>query len=207
MSTGHFGSRIKRNIDPALLRGEGAFVDDIPLANPLHAAFVRSPFARATIRSIDVAAAARPSRRRGGLYRREYRRSRPRDAAPHPAFLDEGRAHPAPARARRRLLCRPDRGDGRGGRPLHRRGRRGAGRGRLRAARRRDRPREGGAPTARRSSTTPTPTTSPPISSRSRASPTPPSRRPSTSPRSAFRSIARRRRRWNAARSPRCSTR
>ena len=38
MSTRAFGARIKRNVDPALLRGEGAFVDDIPLANPLHAA-------------------------------------------------------------------------------------------------------------------------------------------------------------------------
>ena len=57
MSTRAFGSRIKRNADPALLKGEGAFVDDIPLAGPLHAAFVRSPFARAAIRSIDVSAA------------------------------------------------------------------------------------------------------------------------------------------------------
>ncbi|WP_072395190.1 aerobic carbon-monoxide dehydrogenase large subunit [Hyphomicrobium sp. CS1GBMeth3] len=57
MSTRAFGSRIKRNIDPKLLRGEGAFVDDIPLTNPLHAAFVRSPFARAKILSIDVTAA------------------------------------------------------------------------------------------------------------------------------------------------------
>jgi CO/xanthine dehydrogenase Mo-binding subunit len=58
MSTRAFGSRIKRNIDPALLRGEGAYVDDIPLANPLHVAFVRSPYARASIRSIDTTAAA-----------------------------------------------------------------------------------------------------------------------------------------------------
>jgi carbon-monoxide dehydrogenase large subunit len=57
MSTRTFGARIKRNIDPKLLRGEGAFVDDIPLTNPLHAAFVRSPFARAKIRSVDVSAA------------------------------------------------------------------------------------------------------------------------------------------------------
>jgi CO/xanthine dehydrogenase Mo-binding subunit len=57
MATRAFGSRIKRTIDPALLRGEGAFVDDIPLANPLHAAFVRSPYARAKIKSIDVSAA------------------------------------------------------------------------------------------------------------------------------------------------------
>ena len=32
MSTRMFGARIERNIDPKLLRGEGAFVDDIPLA-------------------------------------------------------------------------------------------------------------------------------------------------------------------------------
>ncbi len=57
MATRAFGSRIKRTIDPALLRGEGAFVDDIPLAGPLHAAFVRSPYARAKITSIDVSAA------------------------------------------------------------------------------------------------------------------------------------------------------
>ncbi|GAA2860369.1 CO/xanthine dehydrogenase Mo-binding subunit [Aminobacter niigataensis] len=57
MSTRAFGSRIQRNIDPQLLRGEGSFVDDIPLANALHVAFVRSPFARARINSIDVTAA------------------------------------------------------------------------------------------------------------------------------------------------------
>jgi CO/xanthine dehydrogenase Mo-binding subunit len=61
MSTRTFGARIERNIDPKLLRGEGAFVDDIPLTNPLHVAFLRSPHARARIKSIDVKAAkARP---------------------------------------------------------------------------------------------------------------------------------------------------
>ena len=59
MSTRQFGARIERNIDAKLLRGEGAFVDDIPLAQPLHAAFVRSPFARARVRSINIAAAER----------------------------------------------------------------------------------------------------------------------------------------------------
>ena len=57
MSTRQFGARIERNIDPKLLRGEGAFVDDIPLVKPLHAAFLRSPFAHARIRSIDTSAA------------------------------------------------------------------------------------------------------------------------------------------------------
>ena len=57
MSTRTFGARIERNIDPKLLRGEGAFVDDIPLTNPLHVAFLRSPIARARIKTIDVSAA------------------------------------------------------------------------------------------------------------------------------------------------------
>src|SRR6516225_6219007 len=57
MSTRSFGARIERNVDPKLLRGEGAFVDDIPLTNPLHAAFLRSPVARARIKKIDVSAA------------------------------------------------------------------------------------------------------------------------------------------------------
>lgn len=54
MATRSFGARVERNIDPTLLRGEGAFVDDIPLANPLHGAFLRSPMARARIAKIDV---------------------------------------------------------------------------------------------------------------------------------------------------------
>jgi len=57
MSTRMFGARIERNIDPKLLRGEGAFVDDIPLPHALHAAFARSSFARARIRAIDTRAA------------------------------------------------------------------------------------------------------------------------------------------------------
>src|SRR5260221_12886211 len=59
MSTRTFGARIERNIDPKLLRGEGAFVDDIPLTGVLHSAFLRSPHARARIKRIDTAAARR----------------------------------------------------------------------------------------------------------------------------------------------------
>ncbi|RDD62200.1 aerobic carbon-monoxide dehydrogenase large subunit [Ferruginivarius sediminum] len=54
MSTRQFGAKISRNIDPELLRGEGKFTDDIPLPGALHAAFVRSPFARARIEAIDT---------------------------------------------------------------------------------------------------------------------------------------------------------
>ena len=57
MSTRTFGARIERNIDPKLLRGEGAFVDDIPLTSTLHAAFLRSPLARARVKTLDITAA------------------------------------------------------------------------------------------------------------------------------------------------------
>ncbi len=61
MSTRVFGQRIPRNEDPRLLTGEALFVDDVELPGMLHAAFVRSPYAHARIRSIDVSAAlARP---------------------------------------------------------------------------------------------------------------------------------------------------
>jgi carbon-monoxide dehydrogenase large subunit len=52
-----FGSRVKRLEDPKLLRGQGRFVDDIRLEGMAHAAFVRSPFAHATLNGIDKSAA------------------------------------------------------------------------------------------------------------------------------------------------------
>ncbi len=58
MSTRQFGEPVQRNADPALLKGEGRFIDDIPLPGALHAAFVRSAHARARITSVDTAAAA-----------------------------------------------------------------------------------------------------------------------------------------------------
>jgi carbon-monoxide dehydrogenase large subunit len=47
----------KRVEDPRLLRGEGAYVDDLPEAGCLHAVFVRSPYPHARIRGIETAAA------------------------------------------------------------------------------------------------------------------------------------------------------
>ena len=57
MATRYFGERIKRNEDPRLLTGQGLYVDDVDLPNMLHAAFVRSPYAHARIKNIDVAQA------------------------------------------------------------------------------------------------------------------------------------------------------
>ena len=57
MGAKHFGARVTRLEDPALLTGRGRYVDDIKLPGMLHACFVRSPHAHARITSIDVAAA------------------------------------------------------------------------------------------------------------------------------------------------------
>ena len=51
------GQSILRREDLPLLTGRGQFVDDVPIASPLHVAFARSPWAHAEIRSIDLSAA------------------------------------------------------------------------------------------------------------------------------------------------------
>jgi carbon-monoxide dehydrogenase large subunit len=57
-STGSYvGTRVNRIEDDRLITGRGTFVDDISLPGLLHACFVRSPFARAAIGSIDTSAA------------------------------------------------------------------------------------------------------------------------------------------------------
>jgi carbon-monoxide dehydrogenase large subunit len=53
----YFGRSLKRFEDPRLLRGQGAFVDDITLPNQLYAHVMRSPHAHAAIRSVDPSAA------------------------------------------------------------------------------------------------------------------------------------------------------
>jgi aerobic carbon-monoxide dehydrogenase large subunit len=57
MATRNFGAPIRRNEDKRLLIGQALFVDDVELPGMVHAAFLRSNVAHATIRSIDVAAA------------------------------------------------------------------------------------------------------------------------------------------------------
>src|ERR1043166_6644491 len=57
MGAKHFGARVARLEDPALLTGRGRFVDDIKLPGALHACFVRSPHAHARIRAIHTSAA------------------------------------------------------------------------------------------------------------------------------------------------------
>jgi carbon-monoxide dehydrogenase large subunit len=57
MATRTFGAPVQRNIDDRLLTGRGHYIDDIDLPDAAHAAFARSPFARAKIKSIDASAA------------------------------------------------------------------------------------------------------------------------------------------------------
>lgn len=55
--TTYFGKPIKRNEDPRLLTGQALFTDDVDLPGMVQAAFVRSDYAHAWVRGIDVSAA------------------------------------------------------------------------------------------------------------------------------------------------------
>ncbi len=57
------GKRVVRNEDPRLLTGQAQFVDDVKLPGMLHVAFLRSTYAHARLRGLEVAAA----RRRAGV--------------------------------------------------------------------------------------------------------------------------------------------
>jgi carbon-monoxide dehydrogenase large subunit len=57
MATRVFGEPITRNEDPKLLTGQALFVDDVELPGMAHAAFFRSAYAHARIKSVDVSAA------------------------------------------------------------------------------------------------------------------------------------------------------
>jgi carbon-monoxide dehydrogenase large subunit len=52
-----FGAPVRRKEDERLVSGRGRYVSDVELPRMLHVAFVRSPHARARIRSIDTTAA------------------------------------------------------------------------------------------------------------------------------------------------------
>jgi aerobic carbon-monoxide dehydrogenase large subunit len=57
MANEWFGAPVRRKEDPALLRGQGRYVDDIQLSGMLHAAFVRSPYSHAKVGRVDKSAA------------------------------------------------------------------------------------------------------------------------------------------------------
>jgi carbon-monoxide dehydrogenase large subunit len=57
MTKKYIGKRIQRNEDPRLLTGQALFVDDVDIPGMLYAAFLRSDYAHARLKSIDVSAA------------------------------------------------------------------------------------------------------------------------------------------------------
>ncbi|HEX8907350.1 MAG TPA: molybdopterin cofactor-binding domain-containing protein, partial [Longimicrobiaceae bacterium] len=57
MSHRYVGRSIPRNEDARLLTGHALFVDDVHLEGMLHVAFLRSDYAHAELRSVDVSAA------------------------------------------------------------------------------------------------------------------------------------------------------
>ena len=56
-TTSALGGVVRRKEDPALIQGRGTYTDDIKRQGELAASFARSPFAHATITSIDITAA------------------------------------------------------------------------------------------------------------------------------------------------------
>ncbi|MGD2146664.1 MAG: xanthine dehydrogenase family protein molybdopterin-binding subunit, partial [Anaerolineae bacterium] len=57
MATKYVGKRMTRTEDPRLLTGQALFVDDVQIPGMLYAAFLRSDYAHARLRSVDVSAA------------------------------------------------------------------------------------------------------------------------------------------------------
>jgi carbon-monoxide dehydrogenase large subunit len=53
----YIGKRIRRNEDPRLLTGQALFVDDVDIPGMLHVAFLRSDYAHARLKSIDISQA------------------------------------------------------------------------------------------------------------------------------------------------------
>ena len=55
------GSRVERKEDTRFLQGKGRYTADINIANQTYAVFVRSPHARAKIKSVDTSKALKSS--------------------------------------------------------------------------------------------------------------------------------------------------
>ncbi len=51
------GARVRRREDPRLITGRATYVDDVKLVGMLYAAFVRSPYAHATLKQVELAKA------------------------------------------------------------------------------------------------------------------------------------------------------
>ena len=56
-TTSYIGQPVPRREDQKLLTGQARYIDDLTLPGMVWASVVRSPFAHATIKSVDVSAA------------------------------------------------------------------------------------------------------------------------------------------------------
>ena len=144
------GARVKRLEDEPLLRGSGRFVDDIALPGVWHGGVRAQPHPHALIKSIDKSAALAMPGVHAVLTLDDL--AAVHGGAPHGAAFQLRHAARQGlglrAAPRRGLLCRRAGGDRSGRRPLYRRRRRRAGRGRLRDAAVRRRLREARRPRA-----------------------------------------------------------
>ncbi len=76
------GQSVARKEDLRLLTGHGTYVDDVSLPGMLHAAFVRSPFARARISGIDTSEARKLAGIHAVLTAEDLAAARPEDLVP-----------------------------------------------------------------------------------------------------------------------------
>ena len=99
------GRALSRREDRRLLRGTGRFVDDFTPPGAAHMAVLRSPFAHARIRSVDLAAAQRELAGDWiAAYKRRFDTDRPlRDYDRFPLTARDVEALQAEARERRLL--------------------------------------------------------------------------------------------------------
>ena len=130
---GVIGRSVPRLEDPPLVTGRGQFVGDLGFPHQLHMRVVRSPYAHAVLRDVDIAAALAAPGVAAVWTGRRHRRSAA-DRFSRPGGRGAAPLSPAAAGAGPAALCRRA---GRGGvrdRPLSRRGRRRPGRDRGRGA-------------------------------------------------------------------------
>ena len=76
------GNRVTRVEDPRFLTGGGDYVDAIRFPDEAYCAYVRSPYAHATIESIDVGDARRGAGRAARVHRRRLDSAQPDAAQP-----------------------------------------------------------------------------------------------------------------------------
>src|ERR1051326_255524 len=83
------GAKIHRREDPRLITGHGHYIDDFSRAGTTYAAFVRSPFAHARVKSIDITDASKAPGVVGVYTAREFKGQLAGTHPRAPAFVAE----------------------------------------------------------------------------------------------------------------------